>query len=769
MSEQTLTVRVLADIKDLKKGMSNVQSQLKETSKATAGITKTLKTVGKAAIAAFSVKAIVDFAKTAVETTAELRALDAQFDQTFKGDAEQAMARINSQSKEMNINVDRLKGGYSAFQGMFKGFGIEAESAMDLTEKSMRLAADAAAYYDKSLEDTSASLKSFMMGNLTAGDAIGVNYTGTMRDIDAKEKYGKAWKDLTQEQQSFLMVDVVSGIYEQSGAMGQAAREGNSWENTTSNLKATWGRLLEVVGSPILDVATVAIGKITEGVEWLTSSLKNVDFTSMTTGNAALSGVKDAAMSVVSFFKENWPSIKQTALDVFAGLQDAYNTVLLPAFNALMSVVQLVFGVFQSTWPLIQTTVGIAFDYMKNVWETVLKPVFQFVIELVQGIAEKFQKYMPEIQALFEGVSTRMKEAYESHIKPVFDKIGELVNFAIEKYRELSGAISKFVDEYVIPYFRAFVNMIKELYDENKDKFSKIQEAITVVIGIIKGIIGGLVDFIKTYVIPFLAVIYKAVTENMDKIKAVFQGVINIIMGILDVFIGIFTGDWKRVWEGVKGIFSGIWDTIKGIFSAAIGIINSILKGFGLDIGAIFNNIKTKITTTVTNIKDKIVGVFTSVKNTVTNIFNGVRDAITNPIDKAKGFIKGAIDAIKGFFGFKISWPKIPMPHFGINPKGWKIGDLLKGSIPKLAVDWYARGGIFTKPTILNGLGIGDASNGHGSAPEVVAPLSDLKQMLGLNDGNKNVTINLNGDYAFKDKEDMDYFLNRMALAARRI
>lgn len=104
------------------------------------------------------------------------------------------------------------------------------------------------------------------------------------------------------------------------------------------------------------------------------------------------------------------------------------------------------------------------------------------------------------------------------------------------------------------------------------------------------------------------------------------------------------------------------------------------------------------------------------------------------------------------------------MPHFKISGS-FSLNPL---KVPSLGVDWYSRGGIFTKPTILNGFGVGDASNGGGSAAEVVAPLSDLKQMLGLGENSSNTTINLNGNCSFRDKDEMDYFTNRLALAARR-
>lgn len=45
------------------------------------------------------------------------------------------------------------------------------------------------------------------------------------------------------------------------------------------------------------------------------------------------------------------------------------------------------------------------------------------------------------------------------------------------------------------------------------------------------------------------------------------------------MFAGIFTGDWSRVWEGVKGIFSGVWEAIKGIAKGAMNGIIDIING----------------------------------------------------------------------------------------------------------------------------------------------------------------------------------------------
>ena len=108
---------------------------------------------------------------------------------------------------------------------------------------------------------------------------------------------------------------------------------------------------------------------------------------------------------------------------------------------------------------------------------------------------------------------------------------------------------------------------------------------------------------------------------------------------------------------------------------------------------------------------DKICEWAIRMKNTIVETFNTIKTSITDKINAAKDAVKNAIDKIKGFFSFKFSWPSIPMPHFSISPYGWSIGDLLKGSLPRLSVSFYAKaaeeGAMFASPAII---GVGDAA-----------------------------------------------------------
>ncbi len=79
-----------------------------------------------------------------------------------------------------------------------------------------------------------------------------------------------------------------------------------------------------------------------------------------------------------------------------------------------------------------------------------------------------------------------------------------------------------------------------------------------------------------------LAPVFEGVFQNIANI---FSEISGIILGLLDVFIGLFTGNWDQLWNGVKGIFTSIWDFIVNTFSNILntlkGIADVVLGWFG--------------------------------------------------------------------------------------------------------------------------------------------------------------------------------------------
>jgi hypothetical protein len=78
------------------------------------------------------------------------------------------------------------------------------------------------------------------------------------------------------------------------------------------------------------------------------------------------------------------------------------------------------------------------------------------------------------------------------------------------------------------------------------------------------------------------------ITMFVNGVVNMFKGFWNILMGMVKVFVGFFTGDFNKMGEGIKQIFQGIWQGIKGIFQIGLASIWGFIKSFlNLAIGAI--------------------------------------------------------------------------------------------------------------------------------------------------------------------------------------
>ena len=223
---------------------------------------------------AVAIKKAINLGKEAVEQAAKVNASTSQLEQTFgsfQSTAEEAIKRVADQS---GILDTRLRGTATSIYAFAKTSGMDATTALTMMEDALQVAADSAAYYDHSLEDTSETLKSFLKGNYANDAALGLSATEYTRNAAAMKLYGKSFQELSESQKQLTLLQMVKDANKLSGAEGQAAREADGWENVIGNLKEAWSQLLAVVGQPILEVATIAVKNLTAALTFLTEKAR---------------------------------------------------------------------------------------------------------------------------------------------------------------------------------------------------------------------------------------------------------------------------------------------------------------------------------------------------------------------------------------------------------------------------------------------------------------------------------------------------------------
>ncbi|WP_314696363.1 phage tail tape measure protein [Mogibacterium timidum] len=346
------------------------------------------------------------------------------------------------------------------------------------------------------------------------------------------------------------------------------------------------------------------------------------------------------------------------------------------------------------------------------------KNAFSGWAAVVNGSDKDFNKLSSAI-ANCDGVAQKMADEMNDNLG------GQLI---ILKSQLQGIAIS--IGDTLVPIMRKLVSIVQSVA-EWFNNLSSTQKKVVVYVGLIVGALGPVIAILGAIAAAIGAII--AFAAPLAAFIGIFVA-IGAAIGALFVIFKNLPAAWKELKESAKAW----WDGMKADLSAFAGFFIDIWNSVSSKVMGVWNSLKSGALTVWSGIKDVISGVVGGIKfviggavNGIISIWNGlkslgataakifgnVKSAALHPVETLKNKIRSIIDAIKRFFHFSVPRPHIPLPHFSISPSGWRVGDLLKGSIPHLGLKWYKNGGIFDSASVI---GVGEAGT------EAVVPLDKL-------------------------------------------
>ncbi|WP_367899810.1 phage tail tape measure protein [Bacillus pseudomycoides] len=338
-------------------------------------------------------------------------------------------------------------------------------------------------------------------------------------------------------------------------------------------------------------------------------------------------------------------------------------------------------------------------NYFSEAWSSFMEmvheffdPVSQFFSDLWSGIVDTASSWwssLVETASQLWGTLTQAWQDTWNTILTVLDPIISLIKTTLEAGWLLISAATQIAWAAISKYI---IDPIKAAYNWCKEKLGDLGNWILQKWEDIKSYTLAAWSLFKQYIIDPVSQAWSWVKEKLGDLA-------NWILG---------------KWETIKSYTLSAWNLVKQY------IIDPIVSAY--------NSVRDKVSDLYNTARDK----FDAVKNAAKEKFDAAKSFIVDPIKSAVETVKGWIDKIKGFFSdlkLKIPTPQMPkLPHFSLQTSTKSILGKEITYPSGINVDWRAKGGIFTRPTIF-GMSNGRLQGAGEAGREAVLPLN--KKTLG--------------------------------------
>lgn len=408
---------------DASKAEQTISKTAGHAESASTRIANAFKKIGTAIVTHLALNRIADFGKECLELAASVQAVESQFSQVFSDSAfgsleKEATASLKSISKEAGIATNRLKGSFVKIASFAKTTGMDTAEALNLTERAMIAAADSSAFLDRSIEDTTATLMSFLKGNYENDAALNLSCTEITRNAAANALYGKSFIELSEAQKQLTLLQMVEDANRLSGAMGQAAREADTWTNQVGNLKQAWSDFKATIGGLFLDKAVGVVKRLSEFLVEATDKIPKIN------------QLLQSFVMKLGIELPDWGELKKNISDgwligVWPYIQGFFTKAFEIAMPIWDDITEMISTGWEDTiWPVVQKIFKTTFNVelpdwgyitslIGDAWSTAMWPAIQ----------EWFQKSFDIILPDWSAITDAIKEGW----KKVKEEVGEMV------------------------------------------------------------------------------------------------------------------------------------------------------------------------------------------------------------------------------------------------------------------------------------------------------------------------------------------------------
>lgn len=620
-----------------------------------AGMIGSLKGLALTIASVFALRKIIDFGKELSNLATNLESSMLRVNEIFRSSNTLITDFVNNAAKGLGLSQKTAFEFAAIYGNLFSTISNGTEENAQLTVRMLRASAVVASKTGRTMTDVMDRIRSGVLGNTEAIEDLGINVNVAMLEMtDAFQRIAgdRSWDQLNfKEQQQIRVLGILEQSHKKYGdeVLKSSAFTKQRFASSLENLKTTIGNILNVAVIPMIDALTrlnealneifvKTFGKYSQAQVDMTVGADDMAKAQDKVGDSIEKSGKKAKKSLAAFDNLNILQSQETTeagpggaagIDLTAGFTEAGEAVtevetpvnrLIEKIKTIATIINTVFApsienlnfIFKDMYSIIETV----FTDLKNVMLPMLK---NFVMKGIQILIPYVNNTINLFTKIYEGVSRIFKLIWETAIKPVLTLIAKITNNVLDlivdywnewgqsifnnlgtSIKMITDTIINFYQKFLQPIIETTLDVIEYLWDNH---FKYLIENLLDFIGSLSN---NFLKLLNEVIIPFVNKIIDRygpmLAKSFKRIAKVFTLVVGIIVdivaalvkvfqGIITFLTGVFTGDWRHAWEGVKQIFTGIFDGIKAVFG---GVINWIIKGLNFMIDKI-NSLSIKV------------------------------------------------------------------------------------------------------------------------------------------------------------------------------
>lgn len=261
----------------------------------------------------------------------------------------------------------------------------------------------------------------------------------------------------------------------------------------------------------------------------------------------------------------------QTAQDITASViqifSDIFGGILEITGKFVRDTLDIMLAPFTENQEKIKKAISETLEPVK----TVVKSIADTIRKLVDGLVQLYDEHIhPLFVSLKEGLSEiygNLLDGYNQYIVPVLNKLAE-------KFKEvMEGPVGDAINS-AIEFLGKLFDAVRKLWEE-----------------VLQPFVAWIADNIMPVIAPVVEAIGMATLDMFAGIAEVVSSVLEILGGLIDFVVGVFTGNWQMAWQSVARVFQSVWNAmvsiVKTVAKVISDLINGIIKGVQKAIEAI--------------------------------------------------------------------------------------------------------------------------------------------------------------------------------------